>query len=158
MVTEEQDFCPFKILNIDPQFHLEEKYLDDHYFHCQRQFHPDGQGGGTQEEAAGAAHISALINRAYLLLKNPIDRGFSLLAFYGFTVPASLSQDPSLLEEMMEIKEGMMEDPEATLKKIRQIQERLKVDIGQAFACDDYLRASSLLVRAQYLHKTSKDS
>lgn len=73
--------------------------------------HPDRMGGRSEKEQQIGAQQSALINRAYETLLNPLPRAHYLLQRLGVAdVSESDSlEDPELLMEVMELREQLEE-------------------------------------------------
>lgn len=73
--------------------------------------HPDRMGGRSEKEQQIGAQQSALVNRAYETLLNPLPRAHYLLQRLGATdVSESDSlEDPELLMEVMELREQLEE-------------------------------------------------
>ncbi|CAO1632637.1 unnamed protein product [Parajaminaea phylloscopi] len=92
--------------------------------------HPDRMGGKGEEEQAIAADQSALINRAYEVLRNPILRAHYLLEQKGGSEAApgeaDSLEDPALLMQVMELREALEEaQSEADLVPIKETSAQL---------------------------------
>ncbi len=121
--------------------------------------HPDRMVGRTDKEQQIGAQQSALINRAYETLLNPLPRAHYLLERYKAPeVSESDSlEDPELLMEVMELRERLEEaESEAEAAEVRADNARLldaAVDtLAQAFAASppDLASAREAAVQLRY--------
>ncbi|KAJ9475517.1 J-type co-chaperone JAC1, mitochondrial [Pseudozyma hubeiensis] len=90
--------------------------------------HPDRMVGRSEKEQSIGAQQSALINRAYETLLNPLPRAFYLLERHGVKeVSESDSlEDPELLMEVMELRERLEEaENEEEAAEVRKDHARL---------------------------------
>lgn len=86
--------------------------------------HPDRMGGKSEEEQAIAAEQSSLLNRAYEVLRDPLQRAHYLLEQKGGrdAAPgeADSLEDPSLLMQVIELREELEEaQTEAEIEPVR---------------------------------------
>ncbi len=85
-------------------FHLPD--LESAYLTASRTAHPDYFSGGSTEEQEASEQLSAQINEAYAVLKDPFRRSEHLLALNGGPTASEVKDiPPSYLMEMMEQRE-----------------------------------------------------
>src|SRR3990167_10966975 len=94
-------FDPFEVLGLPQCFSLSLQDLEKRYFDAQRKTHPDRFSQAEKEEASKK---SAVVNQAYLLLKDPLERGIFLLKD---AVVDPLTHHSEILMEMMEWRERL---------------------------------------------------
>lgn len=156
----------FDILNLPTAFELSPKDLEQRYFAAQRQWHPDRFIGRPEEERAGAAQRSMLINDAYDTLKNPLHRARHLLELHGVFVDeeSHAAVPPTLLMAMMELRERI-HDAAADGMALRALTEEIKQQaadcraaLASAFRAVDYAAAGQEVLRLSYLGKAAEEA
>lgn len=134
--------------------------LERRYFGFQRYLHPDRFAVKSSKEKAISQQQAAALNEAYEVLKNPLTRGAYLLSLKGKPLPGDgqTINDPKLLMEAMEAREGLAEATDAA--QLKAIGERTRADfeaaqrrLATAFAEDDLEAARRTLLRLRYLEK-----
>ena len=110
-----RDHDYFAVFELPRKLALDADALQRRFYELSRRHHPDfhqGASAGAQDEALAT---SALVNRAYRALREPLARVEYLVALEGCGTPAGdegggKPKPPmDLLEEMMEVQEGLME-------------------------------------------------
>ncbi|UZJ51873.1 hypothetical protein CBS101457_001193 [Exobasidium rhododendri] len=101
--------------------------------------HPDRMGGKDHKEQQIAAQQSALINKAYETLREPLQRAHLLLEKHSSAAPSESDslEDPEVLMEVMELREdleGAVDEEEAEA-----VRQRNKVNLDQAI---EHLKAA----------------
>ncbi len=89
------------------------------YFELSRKYHPDFYTQASTEEQATALEMSALLNRAFRVLKDPDETIRYVLQLKGLLEEEEKYElPPAFLMEVMEINEALLdtEDKEATEK------------------------------------------
>jgi curved DNA-binding protein CbpA len=87
---------PFDIFQISPTFDVDLSELTKHYQILVTSHHPD---------KGGDAIIMEDINRAYSILKNPIQRARALVEFHGIQIADEETlTDPVILDEIFELR------------------------------------------------------
>ena len=88
--------------------------LQKRFYSLSRQFHPDRFARGAAAEQQYALDATALLNDAYRVLRDPIQRAEYLLKQEGFDIGEQRSKDvpPELLEEVFELNMLLEETPE----------------------------------------------
>lgn len=87
---------PFAIFGFPRRFDIDLKLLEERLVELQLQHHPDNVALASQE----AVVKSALINRAYNLLKDPLKRAESVFALQGINISKEVPKE-ILLEAML---------------------------------------------------------
>lgn len=102
-----QGKCPFDILGLQPHLELNLKDLDQAYYACQRQWHPDGFSQADEHQQQQAEQMASAINIAYQCLKNPVERYWAVLQVCGAKVDreAPLVNQPQFMEKIMDLQE-----------------------------------------------------
>jgi molecular chaperone HscB len=87
--------------------------LQTRFYSLSRQFHPDRFARRAPAEQEYALNATALLNDAYRVLKDPIQRAEYLLAAKGFDIGEQRSNDvpAELLEEVFELNMLLEETP-----------------------------------------------
>lgn len=98
----------FFLLGLKPAFDLDLKQLEAAYFHAQQQHHPDRAAGKPASERQAALMLSADVNQAYNILKDPLSRAQYLLSLQGILVGTekdTIKPSSEVLVEAMELRE-----------------------------------------------------
>lgn len=153
----------FELFGIEEKFPLDPKELEKKYFTLQREYHPDRFV--AKKEKLTAAYNSALVNDAYAILKNPLNRAEYLLSLHGLKVNVESGgekPEQKILIEAMEMREKLSETEDAQditkLEEINQknIQECLE-SIERAFDSNNFRIAAQYTIRLGYLKKFSDE-
>lgn len=155
----------FDILGLPAAFPLNLKTLETAYFTAQGACHPDRFVGKGEAERMAAISRSQLVNDAYETLKNPLRRAEHLLELQGL---APLDDDakapPTLLMEMMELREGIFDaggDGVELARMIEDIKTRANEttqELERAFAAVEYTKAAEETQRLHYLGKAMEEA
>ncbi len=117
----------FAVFELPRKLQLDEEGLRRRFYELSRRHHPDfHQLAGEDEQAASLAD-SALINRAYRALRDPLARVEYLVALEAgqeSSAPAKPAVPRNLLMEMMEVQEALEEAKDAGLDEAA--RERLR--------------------------------
>lgn len=153
----------------DMGFTLDTKALRKEYRKLQAVHHPDRAGGGdgtvaAAAEAAAAPLTSALINKAYETLHDPLKRAQYIIATHSGEDLNNDEigkryqfQDKEMLLEMMDIHERMEEIMDQrelnAMKKENEAKIKALVnDLSSAFAHQDWDKATFKTVRLKYCY------
>lgn len=109
--TLSQDY--FAFFGLPQKLTLSASDLQTRFYSLSRQFHPDRFARRAQTEQEFALNATALLNDAYRVLRDPIQRAEYLLAAKGFDIGEQRSNDvpPELLEEVFELNMLLEETP-----------------------------------------------
>lgn len=155
----------FDILGIPAGFDVNAKALEQAYFTAQRACHPDRFVGKPEADRIAAITRSQLVNDAYDTLKNPLTRAEHLLELNGISPLADDTKvPPAILVEMMELRERIFDNGEdggamkLIIDEIKALHAANMVALAQAFAANDFSKASLEAVRLQYLGKAMEEA
>ncbi|MSR30920.1 MAG: Fe-S protein assembly co-chaperone HscB [Gemmataceae bacterium] len=140
----------FQLLAVPKGFGVDLTLLEANFLAASRRCHPDFVGADSQEVLLQ----SAMVNKAYTTLKDPLGRGEYLLRLEGgSTGESSRVVDPFVLEEIMEARGELDQNPtggtrknllEMTANRMKNHQEQLlnrfrKLEFLQGLAKADTL-------------------
>jgi molecular chaperone HscB len=134
----------FAIFGLPRRFEVALPDLEKRFRELSFQVHPDRFARKAPKERRIALERSTALNDAYRTLKDPLRRATYLLKLNGLKVESESGGSamgalpPEFLEEIMELREGLMEaqaagNSEAARKLLDQVQDRR----GQAIATVD---------------------
>jgi molecular chaperone HscB len=102
----------FEVFGLPRKLQIDLEALQREFYELSRRYHPDFHQGAAAEEQARALEASALVNRAYRALRDPVARVEYLIALEEgrevreeTTEKAKVPMD--LLAEMLEVQEAM---------------------------------------------------
>ncbi|XXQ68886.1 Fe-S protein assembly co-chaperone HscB [Neisseriaceae bacterium B1] len=157
----------FTLFHLPTQFSQDNAQLEATYRQLAAHFHPDKTAAASAFEQKQAVMMSATINQAYQILKNPIDRAAYLLEQHGIHADAPehtqlsaefLMQQMQWREQLMEAK---MEQDEAALlalqQEIESEQQNLFTELEQAFKQEKYDHAAELVRQGRFLNKIQQE-
>jgi len=108
---EQEDY--FAVFGLPRNLTVDGDALQRRFYELSRRHHPDFHQGASAAAQGEALAASALVNRAYRALRDPIARVEYLVALEGGAPDGAAAGKPrppmDLLEEMMEVQEGLME-------------------------------------------------
>lgn len=154
----------FTLLNMPESFALNLAALEKTYFDLQRQHHPDRAVGKSEKERADAVMLAMRLNDAYDTLKNPLSRAEYMLGLHGIFIDDSTRPQPSLLMEIMELREQMQEAAKNKTALMPLINDTKKAmqqctdGLEEAFDVADYDYARTLTLRLNYLGKALEEA
>ena len=101
--TLAQDY--FTFFGLAPKLTLDTADLQSRFYRLSREFHPDRYARRSPAEQQYALDATALLNNAYRVLRDPVQRAEYLLSQQGFDIGQQRSNDvpPELLEEVFEL-------------------------------------------------------
>ncbi|OFW52265.1 MAG: Fe-S protein assembly co-chaperone HscB [Actinobacteria bacterium RBG_16_67_10] len=101
----------FAVFGLPRKLRLDGEELQRRFYELSRVHHPDFHQGASEEAQARALSASALVNRAYRALRDPLGRVEYLVALEeGREGAATKPRAPmDLLEEMLEVQEALQE-------------------------------------------------
>jgi molecular chaperone HscB len=133
----------YERLGLPRRFSLDDAEIERHYLARSREVHPDlFQLGGSLEQRA-SLELSAALNEAYAVLRDPFRRAEYLLLLEGGPTPAELKEMPAVfLEEMLDLRmeiEQIKQKPEspafaAIELRLAQRRDGLIKQIGDLFS------------------------
>jgi molecular chaperone HscB len=147
----------FEIFSLPIKFALDHNELETKYLEFQKQFHPDNASTADIER-------SILVNDAYKILANPINRASHILQLNGIDLEddsKAPKADQATLLEILELQEKVSEiAPEEirNLQKELSAQEKsLLAEVAQNLEKQEFAKASQILIRVKYFDKTLRD-
>lgn len=144
--TRESDY--FSVFSLPRRLPIDLADLERRYYALSRQLHPDLFHDRPPAEQAASLRMTALVNRAYRTLKDPVQRALYWLELHG----ESLGRDnervpPGLAARVFEVQEQLEElraartcgAADAELRAMVGVRDELRADLG---ACETRLTQS----------------
>lgn len=101
---------PFDTLGLPPRFDLPIVEIEQRYRDLQKTLHPDKFVQASASERRASLSQAVTVNEAYRALKDDLKRAEALVLRFGGAVETQRNaQDPELLMEVMELREGLSE-------------------------------------------------
>jgi len=126
----------FEVFGLPRKLRIDPEALQRSFYELSRRHHPDFHQGAGAEAQARALEASALVNRAYRALRDPLTRVEYLIALEEGREPreettAKAKVPTDLLAEMLEVQEALEEAKasevtEAAAARLRAERERLQ--------------------------------
>ena len=122
--TLAQDY--FTFFGLQPKLMLDLSDLQSRFYKLSREFHPDRYARRSAAEQQYALDATALLNDAYRVLRDPVQRAEYLLTQHGFNIGEQRSADvpAELLEEVFEL--NMLLEEAGHRDELQQSRERFK--------------------------------
>jgi len=139
----------FAVFGLDRRLLIDESLLQRKFYELSRQHHPDRFAGRPAPEQEYALEMTALLNDAYRVLRDPVKRAEYLLKREGFDVGEQRSSNvpPELLEEVFELNmmleelrggdESTRPQLEAEEKRFQHLLNRVDCDLEKEFRVYD---------------------
>lgn len=137
---------PFSVFGLSLTFTLDEKSLEANYYDLSKRLHPDRFAAGGMAAKMKSQELAAVLNQAYLSLRQPESRLEGLLRLSGALQEndRSTNQIPTdLAEEYFELQEAVTENPEHAVNLARSLRERLESQ-KQELSSKMYAEASKI--------------
>ncbi len=99
----------FDVLALAPAFDVNSNELEQRYRDLLRQLHPDRFAQASASEKRTSLSRAVDVNQAYRLLRDDLKRAEILLARFEQRSAGAETTDPSLLMEVMELREALAE-------------------------------------------------
>ena len=160
----------FELFGFPELYDLDLAELSNRFRKLQSAIHPDKFASASDAERMLSVQKSALINEAYLALRNPLERARYMLKLRGLDLSndTSTSMAPEFLMQQMELREELeqvrqCEDPWSCLDKISdkisQILEEEKQAVSEIFADkdSDLEKIADYVRRMQFLCKLRQE-
>ncbi len=121
----------FELFNLPISLSVDTSGLSKQYFELQRKYHPDRFVQASDAEQEEALQISAQVNKAFKILKDPDATLQYVLQLKGLLEEEEKYQlSPDFLMEVMELNEEMEEGmTDAIQSKIDQLKKELYADV-----------------------------
>jgi molecular chaperone HscB len=161
----------FELFDLPSTFDLDLANLAARYRDLQRRFHPDRFASGTEPERRLSLQLTAQVNAAFQVLKDPIARARYLLGLQGVDTgeDTDTTMGTAFLVEQMELRESLDEareasDRHARLETLRQrVDQELTARSAQLDSCflessePAYRKARNLVREMQFLQKLARE-
>ena len=114
----------FRVLGVERTPALDESALASRYYELSRRLHPDLYQTASAQEREASLHNSALVNRAYRTLRNPVQRGVYWLELHGEKLGANNNRVPPQLASLVFAVQEQLEE----LRDARRAGQQAEVD------------------------------
>jgi molecular chaperone HscB len=114
----------FRVLGVGRNPALDESALASRYYELSRRLHPDLYQTASAQEREASLHNSALVNRAYRTLRNPVQRGVYWLELHGEKLGANNNRVPPQLASLVFAVQEQLEE----LRDARRAGQQAEVD------------------------------
>ncbi|MBL8676921.1 MAG: DnaJ domain-containing protein [Alphaproteobacteria bacterium] len=145
-------FDPYKTLGLQKTFNIDLNVLEQAYFAAQRNTHPDRFTLADEQKKKESSRQATLVNQAYALLKNPLDRATYLLEVRGVSL---LTHDPEFLPKVIEWHERTEAGEDLTSELVCE-EAALLQELTQALEHHQDELATKALYRLNYVQKVKK--
>jgi molecular chaperone HscB len=153
----------FQIFGLEKKYELDPGSLEGKYKDWQKKLHPDLVHNKSQKERDYAAEQSAKVTEAMRTLNKRLSRAMYIMKLNGIHVNEEETiTDPTLLMEIMELREAIAEANETKeLHQIRsQVQEKLKQwsdSFDEAFGSQRFDEAVKCIQRMTYYERACEE-
>ncbi len=132
-IPEEADH--FAVLGLPRRLRIDPALLRERFLERSRRVHPDRFAGAPPEEKSRIQHLSARVNDAHRVLSDPAARAEYLLALEGIERPEGEAKcPPDLLEEVFEIREGLLSGAGPGLaERVRALEEEARARLEELY-------------------------
>src|SRR5579884_3889371 len=104
---EEIDY--FTLFGLGPRLNIDSARLEATFYELSRKFHPDFYQKKSSEEQAISLENSAVVNKAYRVLRDPVQRTEYLIRRVEGASAVSAETPADLFDEILELKELLEE-------------------------------------------------
>jgi molecular chaperone HscB len=141
----------FELLNIKPDFEIDQDLLDQNYLKLQQILHPDKLTTKSNAEKLMAMEYVTKLNHAYKTLKNNKTRAEYLLSLNNIIINQedgnNVNLDPIMLAEILELSEDPnLEDIEGMIKECWN-------NFKCSYSKGELQQAAQAIIKLQYLSK-----
>lgn len=154
----------FERLGLPRQYDLVAADLETAYLARSRAFHPDYHQLADATQQAASLELSASLNEAYTVLRDPFKRADYLLQLHGGPTASDLKEVPaSFLEEMLELRMAIAKlTPEtpaahALEQQLQRRREAFLHEVGQHLAQARWPDARRTLNATKYVQNLLRD-
>lgn len=154
----------FTLLGLQPKYIIDSTTIDKHYHIVMQELHPDRFVNASPPEKVMAAQMTAWVNQAYPVLKDPILRAQEIMKIKGL-LNADLQlkqQNSAILFELMEQTEAMHDLDISSLPNfLAEVQKNIEgyaIDFQKAFDEDNADALSVAFLKLNYTIKLERDA
>jgi molecular chaperone HscB len=149
----------FRLLGLPVDYSIDMKHAEDAYKTLQKKYHPDTIQDDVKKTLPEG--YSSLLNKAIRVIKSPTERALHLLYILdGCSISESdLTNDPSLLMEMMELNEDV-DDCGRDVDCLSHLEDKNQAELvscehrlRELFKSRDYKGARKVCERMHYLER-----
>ncbi|MES2252305.1 MAG: hypothetical protein V4482_01300 [Pseudomonadota bacterium] len=156
---------PFALLSVLPTYTIDWLVVDHNLSILQETLHPDCYPLGSHERELADVTLS-LINNAYSVLKDPIQRIRALFDVRNIPIPGKNGQtinDPLMMDEAFLLKESLDEacikgQIDLFIKSLNEQQKLLEDHFNNAFLNNDEIKMKKTYIRLSFCLKTLNDA
>lgn len=159
----------FALFGLPAQFELDPATLGQRFRELQTRYHPDRYVQASEQERRLAVQITALLNEAYLTLRQPRLRARYLLEQAGlnFNDERDTLSDTAFLMQQIEWRETIEAAEEATepLTALAQVTNHLKAELqhlehsfAQAWQTQAYTEAKTIWLKMRFYERLQEDA
>ena len=163
IIQKPVDLDSFKLFNLNYNFSINLKKLEDEYYALQKVLHPDKFISSTEQELLYAQIHASNLNNAYNTLVNQVSRSNELLKCKGEQSKESETfNDLEVLNEVLDLQEvaeniNCQKQKDDLINEINQTIEEDVEKLNNYFIEEQLLDAKKLTVKISYLEKLLKD-
>jgi molecular chaperone HscB len=101
----------FEFFGLEPKLALDIQALQKRFYELSRQLHPDRYGRRPERERQYSLEATAILNDAWRVLRDPVERAEYVLDRNGYHIAEQRSKDvpPELLEEVFDLNMALEE-------------------------------------------------
>jgi molecular chaperone HscB len=100
----------FDVLGVPRRLELDAEALRARYYQLSRRLHPDLYQTGPERARAASLVNTAVVNRAYRTLRDPVERGLYWLSLHGESIGSNNKQvPPELAARVFDVQERLQE-------------------------------------------------
>ncbi|MCR4346559.1 MAG: co-chaperone HscB [Sulfuricaulis sp.] len=161
----------FELFGLAAAFDVDADDLASRYRELQRRVHPDKFANASDQERRLSLQMTALVNEAFMTLKDPVQRGRYLLSLRGVDVgeETDTAMEPAFLMEQMEWRENLEEirqadNPHKQLAELaNRIEQRMQDKIGNFRSSldkdspEEIRKARNIVREMQFLEKMQQE-
>lgn len=161
----------FELFGLAAAFDVDADDLASRYRELQRRVHPDKFANASDQERRLSLQMTALVNEAFMTLKDPVQRGRYLLSLRGVDVgeETDTAMEPAFLMEQMEWRENLEEirqadNPHKPLAELaKRIEQRMQDKIGNFRSSldkdspEEIRKARNIVREMQFLEKMQQE-
>jgi molecular chaperone HscB len=107
-LPEQADY--FRVLGVPRHLVVDSEALQQRYYNLHRRLHPDRYQTAAQAARVASLRNTALVNRAFRTLRDPVDRGLYWLALQGESLGANNNRVPPELAELVFAVQEQLEE------------------------------------------------
>lgn len=126
----------FDLFSIKKSYSLDRHLLRDRYRELQKKFHPDNFANATEQDRRISAQYAALINEAFTILNDPVQRGRYMLSLDGISTDEEhdTRMDPEFLMQQIELRDELDAARLSSLDALNHLSDKVESDFAARMA------------------------